>query len=155
MRSAPRPLYNCTTLDNPNPNDPWTGTITQSTQPTLVHTDTRSVYGFDTLGFGERWNLNLGLRWDDYQTVQDSFASNLPVQLRNEADFWNHQVGVVFKPAINGTIYLSTGTSSSPSGNTLGDGTENIATNNQDLEPERIARSSSARSGRSSTISCP
>ena len=83
-------LYNCTTLDNPNPHDPWTGTITQSTQPTLVQTDTHSVYGFDTLGFGERWNLNLGLRWDDYQTVQDSFASNLPVQLRNEADFWNY-----------------------------------------------------------------
>ena len=130
-------LYNCTTLDNPDPNDPWTGTITQSTQPTLVQTDTRSVYGFDTLGLAERWDLNLGLRWDDYQTVQDSFASNLPVQLRNESDFWNHQVGVVFKPAANGSIYLSTGTSSSPSGNTLGDGTENIAVTNQDLEPER------------------
>ena len=130
-------LYNCTTLDNPNPHDPWTGTITQSTQPTLVQTDTRSVYAFDTLGLAERWDLNLGLRWDDYQTVQDSFAANLPVQLRNEADFWNHQVGIVFKPAANGSIYLSTGTSSSPSGNTLGDGTENIAVTNQDLEPER------------------
>jgi catecholate siderophore receptor len=130
-------LYNCTTLDSPNPHDPWTGTITQSTQPTLVQTDTRSVYAFDTLGLAERWDLNLGLRWDDYQTVQDSFAANLPVQLRNEADFWNHQVGIVFKPAANGSIYLSTGTSSSPSGNTLGDGTENIAVTNQDLEPER------------------
>ena len=34
-------------------------------------------------------------------------------------------------------MYLSTGTSSSPSGNTLGDGTENLATANADLEPER------------------
>ena len=45
--------YNCTTLDNPDPNDPWTGTITQSTTPTTVDTDTRSVYAFDTLGFNE------------------------------------------------------------------------------------------------------
>ena len=46
--------YNCTTLDNPNPHDPWTGTITQSTSPRSVETDTRSVYGFDTLAFDER-----------------------------------------------------------------------------------------------------
>jgi catecholate siderophore receptor len=59
------------------------------------------------------------------------------VRLSNAADFWNHQVGIVFKPAQNGSLYLSTGTSSNPSGNTLGDGTENIAVNNQDLEPER------------------
>ena len=57
--------------------------------------------------------------------------------LENEADFWNYQAGVVFKPASNGSVYLSTGTSSSPVGNSLGDGTENIALTNADLEPER------------------
>jgi catecholate siderophore receptor len=129
--------YNCTTLDNPNPNDPWTGTITQSTTPTQVSTDTRSLYAFDTLALSERWSVNLGLRYDDYETVQNSFSGGAPVRLSNSTDFWNHQAGLVFKPASNGSIYLSTGTSSSPSGNTLGDGTENLAVNNQDLEPER------------------
>jgi catecholate siderophore receptor len=129
--------YNCTTLENPNPNDPWVGTVTRSTAPTEVETDTRSAYAFDTLGFSERWSLNLGVRWDDYDTVQNGFAAGVPQVLSNQSDFWNYQAGIVFKPASNGSVYLSTGTSSSPVGNTLGDGTENIAITNQDLEPER------------------
>jgi catecholate siderophore receptor len=128
--------YNCTTLDNPNPHEPWVGTITLSTTPTTVATSTRSIYGFDTLDFSERWSLNLGVRYDAYDTVQNGFSGTAPQQLANQSDFWNYQAGVVFKPKANVSVYLSTGTSSSPVGNTLGDGTENIAATNQDLEPE-------------------
>jgi catecholate siderophore receptor len=129
--------FNCTSIDNPNPNDPWVGTISLSTTPTEVATDTRAVYGFDTLSFNQRWSLNLGVRWDDYDTEQRGFASGVPQVLRNKADFWNYTAGLVFKPTAYGNVYLSTGTSSSPSGNTLGDGTENLAITNQDLAPER------------------
>ena len=45
--------YSCTTLANPNPHDPWVGTITQSTTSTTVLTDTGSAYAFDTLGLSE------------------------------------------------------------------------------------------------------
>jgi catecholate siderophore receptor len=139
--SAPGALaasgYDCTTLAAPNPNDPWAGTIALSTTPTATAADTRSLYGFDTLTFNPRWSLNLGVRWDDYDTEQNGFAANVPQRLQNSADFWNYQAGVVFKPTANGSVYLSNGTSSSPVGNTLGDGTENIAANNEDLEPER------------------
>jgi catecholate siderophore receptor len=127
--------YNCTTLANPNPNDPWTGTITPSSSPTEASTDTRSLYAFDTIALAERWLLNLGVRYDDYDARQVSLGSG--DTLENRTDFWNHQAGVVFKPAAHGSVYFSTGTSSSPSGNTLGDGTENLAAGNQDLEPER------------------
>ena len=129
--------FNCTTVEHPNPYDPWIGTITPSTTPTEVTADTRAMYGFDTLTFNQRWSLNLGLRWDNYDTEQHGFASNAPQVLRNSADFWNYTAGLVFKPTARGNLYLSTGTSSSPSGNTLGDGTENLAITNQDLAPER------------------
>jgi catecholate siderophore receptor len=129
--------YNCTTLDNPNPYDPWMGAISPSASTTDVDTDTASVYAFDTLDFGTRWALNLGVRYDDYDTVQDSFTGTTPVRLENQSDFWNYQAGIVRTVAENGRVYVSTGTSSNPSGNTLGDGTENIAVTNQDLEPER------------------
>jgi catecholate siderophore receptor len=129
--------YNCTTLDNPDPRDPWTGSVTPSDSATLAKTDTRSIYMFDTAAFNERWSLNLGLRYDDYQTWQQSGSIAAPSVLENETDFWNHQVGVVFKPARNGSVYFSSGTSSNPSGNTLGDGTENLGASNADLEPER------------------
>ena len=129
--------YNCTTLHNPNPHDPWTGTITPSDSATIAETDTWSVFAFDTLELTERWSLNLGLRYDDYRTEQQSGAIESPEQVSNDSDFWNHQLGIVYQPADNGSIYVSTGTSSTPSGNTLGDGTENIGENNDDLEPER------------------
>jgi catecholate siderophore receptor len=129
--------YNCTSLTDPDPHDPWTGTITPSATPTTVATDTRSVYGFDTVGFNDRWSLNLGVRYDDYGTVQNGFSGGAPQRLQNQSDFWNYQAGVVFKPKANASVYLSTGTSSSPPGNTLGDGTENLAASNEDLAPER------------------
>jgi catecholate siderophore receptor len=130
-------LYNCTTLDNPNPYDPWTGAISPSPSTTDVDTDTASAYAFDTLDFGTRWALNVGVRYDDYDTAQNSFTGTTPVRLENQSDFWNYQLGLVRTVAENGRLYVSTGTSSNPSGNTLGDGTENIAVTNQDLEPER------------------
>jgi catecholate siderophore receptor len=129
--------YNCTTLDNPNPHDPWSGSIAPSDSATIAETDTVSVFAFDTISFNERWSLNLGLRYDDYSTEQVSGAPGAPTRVTNDSDFWNHQLGVVYKPAENGSVYFSTGTSSNPSGNTLGDGTENIGENNADLEPER------------------
>src|SRR5690606_16489129 len=59
--------YNCTTLHDPNPHDPWTGTITLSPSATLAETETRSLYFFDTIGFNEKWSLNAGVRYDDYE----------------------------------------------------------------------------------------
>jgi catecholate siderophore receptor len=130
--------YNCTTLENPNPHDPWTGTITPSDTATIAEIGTRSVYAFDTMEFNEQWSVNLGLRYDDYRTEQLTEGPDEFTDLTNDADFWNHQLGLVYKPAANGSIYVSYGTSSNPSGNTLGDGTENIGEGNAHLEPERI-----------------
>jgi catecholate siderophore receptor len=129
--------YNCTTLDNPDPHDPWSGAITPSDSATIAETDTVSAYAFDTITLSERWSLNLGLRYDDYRTEQQSGDIAAPTVLTNNTNFWNHQIGVVFKPVSNGSIYVATGTSSNPSGNTLGDGTENLGDNNVDLQPER------------------
>src|SRR5690606_33238503 len=129
--------YNCTSLDNPNPHDPWSGSITANDSATIAHTDTVSVYAFDTISFNERWSLNLGLRYDNYRTEQVSGPQDALVRVTNDSDFWNHQLGVVYKPADHGSIYISTGTSSTPSGNTLADGSENIGENNAHLEPER------------------
>jgi catecholate siderophore receptor len=129
--------YNCTTLAAPNPRDPWTGSIEPSTNATQAATDTRSLYGFDTIAFNARWLLNLGLRYDDYRSRQDSGPIGAPTRIENDSAFWNHEIGLVLKPAANGSIYLSSGTSSNPSGNTLGDGTENLSTGNASLDPER------------------
>jgi len=35
--------YNCTDLFNPNPHDPWNGSITRNDNPTNLQTSTRSA----------------------------------------------------------------------------------------------------------------
>ncbi len=138
----PPSSFNCTSLYDPTPADPWAGTITNAPNSTTTRTDTTSVYGFDTLELSPQWLLNLGLRYDDYRTRSDTpaytsaaGAAVAAVNLRNDSDFWNYQVGVVFKPAQNGSIYVSYGTSSQPPGTSNGDGADNISVTTQSLEP--------------------
>lgn len=125
--------YNCTTLGTPDPRDPWSGPITRSDTFTDVEAVTLSAYAFDTVTLSDRWLVNAGVRFDDFDIDQ----KNATETLHSSDGFWNYQFGVVYKPAANGSIYLSTGSASTPPGNTLGDGTENLASNNENLEPER------------------
>ncbi|QSX33537.1 TonB-dependent siderophore receptor [Shewanella avicenniae] len=125
--------YNCTSLDNPNPNDPWVGDISPSANPTtLTETDTRSVYGFNTLEITDKVFVNAGLRWDDYETQ----SSAGDTQLSSQDSFVNYQLSALYKPADNASIYLAWGTSSNPPGTSNGDGTESLSSANQDLAPE-------------------
>ncbi len=121
--------YNCTSLTNPNPFDPWTGSIMRNAS-TITEADTRAAYVFDTLTLNDRWLLNLGLRWDDFSTTTST-------GLRNDSDFFSHQAGVVYRPVRTGRFYLSYGTAASPSGSTVGDGGDNLGATGQDLQPER------------------
>ncbi|QYJ79387.1 TonB-dependent receptor [Shewanella acanthi] len=124
--------YNCTLLDNPNPNDPWEGTITLSTDPTVTETDTRSIYAFNTIELTKAWIVNGGIRWDDFSTTSE----NSTASYGNDSDFFNYQLSVLFKPTDNGSIYAAWGTSSNPPGTSNGDGAENIGVANSDLKPE-------------------
>ena len=146
--ACPAPLtgLDCTQVYNPNPNDPWTGTITRGN---VNHntTDTIGVYAFDSMAFGEKWILNLGLRWDDY-SVEGADWVNVGTPAvptltprSGDWDFVNYQVGLVYKPTTNSSIYASYATSSTPPTISAGDqnngsglGTGNLAT--ELLDPE-------------------
>ncbi|WP_370335871.1 TonB-dependent receptor [Parvularcula marina] len=121
--------YNCTDLYDPNPNDPWTGNITLRA-PTTTEVDTFGAYIFDTVTLSENLLFNAGVRYDDFSTETST-------DLSNDDSFVTYQAGLVYKPRKNGSIYASFGTSVSPSGVTAGDGSENISTRNEDLEPEK------------------
>jgi catecholate siderophore receptor len=129
----------CTNLYNPNPDDNWTGSIARSVSYTDTDTDTLSAYIFDTLKFNEQWSLNLGLRYDDYGTQSKAVNTQTHVTTKLESDtyFWNYQVGLVFNPLPNGSIYAAWSTSSNPSGETGGEGSDGLSATNQILDPER------------------
>ena len=124
--------YNCTTLDNPNPNDPWVGSIAHALGYTDTTTDVVGLYVFDTIAFNPQWSLNVGLRYDDYSTKQKGLTATasttapfytlaIPTPLARQDDFLNYQLGLVYKPVEEGTFYISTGTSTNPSGEGSGE----------------------------------
>ena len=129
-------------IQNPNPNDPWTGTVVRATQGAKLTTDTVGLYAFDTLTLSPQWLLNLGLRYDKFDTQQRGYSTDgsapTTVNLDSSAHFWSYQAGIVFKPAENGSIYLNYATAANPSGLSTGDGADGLSVTNKDLEPEEV-----------------
>ena len=114
---CPAPLtgFDCTRVYAPNPSDPWTGAITRGTE-THANTNTLGLYAFDSIEFGERWLLNLGVRHDSYDVDGTVLPRGAPAPIAEEGswDFVNYQVGLVYKPTDNTSVYASWATSSTP-----------------------------------------
>ncbi len=128
----------CTSLSNPSSKDAWTGSIARSAATTDTDTETLAAYVFDTLKFNEQWSLNMGLRYDDYETEQKAVSTaGVVTRPENKSHFWSYQLGLVFNPLPNGSIYAAWSTSSNPSGETGGEGSDALSVNNQVLDPER------------------
>ncbi|MET3664130.1 TonB-dependent siderophore receptor [Caulobacter sp. 1776] len=139
----------CTLVYHPNDKDSWSGVINRG-PATRTLAKTAAVYGFDTIKFGERWLLNLGVRHDSYKssgvdvaTTQANgvFTSVTYTPRHGSWDFTNYQVGLVFKPTTSSSLYASYGTSSTPPGIAAGDQNSNVSTGTGNLatvqlEPE-------------------
>ncbi|HUQ09348.1 MAG TPA: catecholate siderophore receptor Fiu [Steroidobacteraceae bacterium] len=112
-------------------------------------TQTAGAYLFDTLSFADRWQVTAGFRVDAFDTDFDSAVLStatshpalpvgtlVPVQLQVDDTLFSYKVGVLFKPAGNGSIYLSHAISQQPPGGsnfTLSTAANNA--NNPNLDP--------------------
>lgn len=96
---------------------------------------TQGFYLFDTMTITDQWSVNGGVRYDKFKVYQNSNSTS------RKDGMWNYQLGVVFKPAKNGAIYVSYGTSSNPSGENFGQagGADGAASGAaiRDLKPEK------------------
>ncbi len=127
--------FDCTPLYAPNPDDPWSGTIVRGPASRSV-TETVGAYAFDSISLTDRILLNLGVRWDSYQTEGTNLAqaagtgviTGTPVPKR-KWDFVNYQAGLVFKPTEASSLYVSYTTSSTPP--TISAGDQNTASTGQ------------------------
>lgn len=121
--------YNCTSLFNPNPNDPWDNraSLTGAAEPILrtaasrnTEATTYALYAFDTVSLTDALLLNLGLRYDWYDTTVTAIGEG--ETLVRKDDFLNWQAGLVYKPVPNGSFYVSYAKSTTPPGAMLGEG---------------------------------
>jgi catecholate siderophore receptor len=119
-----------TTLLNPNPNDIFTGAITIHPIVGDVTANSQALYLFDTAKFGEKWELNGGLRWDRFDA--DGIVTQTGAPVSRVDRMLSVRGGIVFKPLPQGAIYGSYGTSMNPSLEGLSYNTANTT-----LDPEK------------------
>lgn len=133
--------FTCTGVANPNPDDPFVNystdtaagvptAITRSLPITRTQNDARTlaVYGFDSITLTDALILNLGLRYDNFHVVsQPGLAATATAdryRLTRDDDMLNGQVGLVFKPTANSSLYASFATAATPPNSLLGEGME-------------------------------
>jgi len=124
----------CTSLTNPNSKDQWLGTAIANKATTTTKTKVTSVYLLDNIEVNPKWLVDLGARWDKFDTEQVTHATGQKIE--NDKDFFTYQAGITFKPVKNGSIYTSFATSANPVGVDGGDGSESIGQAYMDLKPE-------------------
>ncbi|MFV3127272.1 TonB-dependent receptor [Niveispirillum sp. KHB5.9] len=138
--------FYCTDLNNPNPNDAWAGVMTRNNNPSNSRNVTKSAYLSDTTDLSSEFQLNLGLRFDRYESKFTSAASTAAATpgvrsiFKREDDLFNYQVGLNYKPTRDGSFYASYATSSTPTGNALAQGSDPSALSsavNANLKPEK------------------
>ncbi|QDH72435.1 TonB-dependent siderophore receptor [Brevundimonas sp. M20] len=124
----------CTRVYAPNTGDSWTGVINRG--PTSQSTtETVGVYAFDSINLTDRLILNLGLRWDSYSVEGVNRSATATAGVYGAVtetqtpsadwDFVNYQIGLVYKPTSNTSVYASYSTSSTPP--TIAAGDQNTA----------------------------
>ncbi|WPB58462.1 catecholate siderophore receptor Fiu [Xylophilus sp. GOD-11R] len=98
-----------------------------------------AAYAFDTIKLSEQWLINGGLRFERFNTETNgatytaaagatpaSLAQNPQLKVNDNLTSW--KLGTVFKPAPNGSVYVTVSNSYQPPGGTnfqLGTGTNN------------------------------
>lgn len=140
----------CISVTNPE-QYAFNGTIsTDGADQYNIQSKSASVYFLDSIEFNPQWILDLGVRWDKFETDQvmtyGTLNSNViankvkagdKLKLNSDADFFNYQAGLTFKPRENGSIYVSYATSANPVGVDGGDGSEGIGAPGRNTSEEQ------------------
>ena len=134
--------YYCTSLFNPNPNDPWvnyasdTSTVpspvvrSNANEETQNDANTVAFYGFDSITLLPQLILNVGARYDRFKstlTPGGTYAAAAGYSLSRTDELFNWQAGLVFKPTPNTSVYASYATAATPPNALLGEGREDNA----------------------------
>ncbi|MEO9078840.1 MAG: catecholate siderophore receptor Fiu, partial [Rhodanobacter sp.] len=122
---------------------------------TSGQTHTEAAYVFDTMKFGEHWQVNAGARLDHYSTDFTSTVvcggkstpacgllpagSVVPgIDARVSGNLPNYKLGVLYKPTANGSIYANFAMAQQPpGGNTLAFSSSANSLDKPDLEPQK------------------
>jgi len=136
-----------TGLLTPNENQPFTATSTYPRYTTHLTANSVAPFILHTVKLGTRWEATLGLRWDyfdlDYTDVNFSTTNHGAIvktdHIPHTDELGSYRAALTYKPATNGNIYLSFGTSFNPSAEDLSliSSSRSFSLNNAQLSPEK------------------
>ncbi|ARU89770.1 TonB-dependent siderophore receptor [Pseudomonas sp. M30-35] len=117
----------------------------RDTEKVSSELDGRALYVIDTIELNEQWQLNASLRYDYLDGSAKSASIRNGVQAPSARfsttdEELSSRLGVVYKPAPNGSIYLAWGNSFNPSAeNIVGRGRigRDLSEDDQNLDPEK------------------
>ncbi|WP_151726376.1 TonB-dependent receptor [Acinetobacter ursingii] len=137
----------CTSTFNPNSSNAFLGTITPVEKASNTTTETTSFYVMDNIEISPQWLIDLGARWDKfetelttYKTIAATGVTTLanPTSVPSDSDYWSWNAGVTFKPTENSAIYASYATSATPVGIDSSESSETAPSDAiKDLSPEK------------------
>lgn len=105
---APANLY------NPNDND-YLPKPAATGAKTDGRTSTIAAYAFDTIDLTDKWQVNGGVRFERYDTRANAWATTgAKTSLSDSDNLSSYKAGILYKPATNGSVYLSYGSSYTP-----------------------------------------
>lgn len=133
-------------LDQPNPNQPYTGSVHRDGAPTEVEGTGAAVYVLDTLTFNKHWLLTAGVRFEDYkakgsaymwQKIDGSWHRLLRTGLEADSTFVSYNGALNYKPTEQSSIYVSFANSQDPAGGDLAfSGRANTVDDINKLDPQ-------------------
>ena len=124
--ATPVTVAGTASLYDPNPGDTMALPKYMGTQ-TIGSTLTASAYAFETLDITKDFLINGGVRVDKFHTdtsgaTYTAATATVPASLVNNAPLgltdtlWSYKIGAVFKPARNGSVYVTYSDSKNPPG---------------------------------------
>ncbi|MBC3764779.1 TonB-dependent receptor [Neptunicella marina] len=121
-------------LYNPDPYLEFTGQYGRDGTKTYADGDSKAIYALDNIELNQQWLIGLGVRWDDFETKYHNDDEDLSsfIGISSSKVSWNANLS--YKPAENGTIYLSTSTAFTPVSTNLTGGSRG---NQNELDPEK------------------
>lgn len=125
----------CTSLFDPDPHANWVNRDASGNPTPIVRNGptsetqndahTLAAYAFDSITLIPQLILNLGARYDHFETKQT--AGTPATSLKRTDDLFNWQAGLVYKPARDVSLYASYATAATPPNSLLGEGREDNA----------------------------
>lgn len=102
---------------------------------------TTAAYLFDTIKLSPAWQVSAGVRWEHYRTeylgLPATGSTTAATRLSDSDSLFTGKLGVVYKPAPNGSLYAAYATSARPPGSDFALNTTAGNSNSPNMDPQK------------------